>query len=306
MQDEHPDENLQGRIDHKTAYITPQTLISSVDDWTRECSLRPLPANTPSTNDPEPILFVALHACGSLTPAVIKAVSSTRFMSPNGLWKAAGCVVVGCCYNLMDVSANQDFPLSSQLQQILSGPDATRYSMSLAPSHLQLAAQAPLQWLRDNRSRDAQALALRKVAWRALLGGKLHPSSEPPSKLIDAKTGKTSLNLRLGRLPDRVYRSWTAFAGEAQTRIRVETQSLPVELGVLTDADETSVRRIEIVQTLRYLLGPVVESLIVLDRLKWVEENLDSDASGAVGEVRLVRLFDQAVGSARNLAITIT
>jgi hypothetical protein len=148
---------------------------------------------------------------------------------------------------------------------------------------------------------------LRKVAWRALLGGKLHPSSEPPSKLIDARTGKTSLNLHLGRLPDRVYRSWTAFAGEAQarTRVEIETQSLPVELGALTDADATSVRRIEIVQTLRCLLGPVVESLIVLDRLKWVEENLDSDTS-AVGKVRLVRLFDQAVGSARNLAITIT
>ena len=48
-----------------------------------------------------PVLFVALHACGSLTPDILRAflLASTQ---PPAAWKPFGVVAVGCCYNLMN------------------------------------------------------------------------------------------------------------------------------------------------------------------------------------------------------------
>lgn len=53
-----------------------------------------------------PVVFVALHACGSLTPAILQEVLSNRLnhtssRGARGAWSVAGAIVVGCCYNLM-------------------------------------------------------------------------------------------------------------------------------------------------------------------------------------------------------------
>jgi len=64
-------------------------------------------------------------------------------------------------------------------------------------------------------------------------------------------------------------------------------------------------RRLEVLHVLRCLLGPVVESLIVLDRLAWVREALSEMSGGTHMQVEAVNLFDQATGSGRNIAIVI-
>jgi hypothetical protein len=101
-------------ITHKTIHITPKTLLSSIDEWissrteTYESQhLDTRGQKVEQAGSPVPVLFVALHACGSLTPDIIRAfLSSYREVSSDGTggkskWVAAGLLVVGCCYNLM-------------------------------------------------------------------------------------------------------------------------------------------------------------------------------------------------------------
>lgn len=47
-----------------------------------------------------PVVFVALHACGSLTPEILRKVSEFQ-PSADRRWHVAGALIVGCCYNLL-------------------------------------------------------------------------------------------------------------------------------------------------------------------------------------------------------------
>ena len=87
-------DNLSTPIFHKTIHITPDTLIPAVDDWIRETK------EGTNHNDPDHVLFVALHACGSLTPDIFRACVSAACRR-NSSWIMAGAVIVGCCYNLL-------------------------------------------------------------------------------------------------------------------------------------------------------------------------------------------------------------
>lgn len=101
------------RITHRTIHITPTTLLSSIDEWIlSEADISKQHSNAggaekEQAGNPIPVLFVALHACGSLTPDIIRAFLSYGAASSNGTtgrkkkWIAAGVLVVGCCYNLL-------------------------------------------------------------------------------------------------------------------------------------------------------------------------------------------------------------
>ena len=86
----------------------------------------------------------------------------------------------------------------------------------------------------------------------------------------------------------------------------------------------TLLRSLETLHTLRCLLGPVVESAILRDRVGWIKEELLlpevehglGHGLGAVDQavvdvdveeikVKLVNLFDQSTGSGRNVAIVL-
>jgi hypothetical protein len=77
--------NASPPISHETILISPQNLLATIDLWVSE---------------PAPVIFVALHACGSLTPDILRAfISASR---SRRTWYPAGLVAVGCCYNLMN------------------------------------------------------------------------------------------------------------------------------------------------------------------------------------------------------------
>lgn len=63
--------------------------------------------------------------------------------------------------------------------------------------------------------------------------------------------------------------------------------------------------RLEVLHILRCLLGPLVESMILLDRLLWVREELQAQTETSGVQADLVNLFDQATGSGRNVALVI-
>ncbi|KAG6900390.1 hypothetical protein C0993_011378 [Termitomyces sp. T159_Od127] len=255
-------------ITHRTVHLTPATLVSAIDAWVPPCAT------------PVPVLLVALHACGSLTPDLFRAVLS---LPENHSWYPAAVVAVGCCYNLMHPA---DFPLH-----------APPLPVPLPASAFQMAAQIPDTWLLTPARLASVSLAIRKVVWRALLG-RIYADGTSPDK----DTGSTPAMRRLGRLPDSAYDSWPKFLQIASQRIGVD---LAGPNPPLEPPNTDLQRRLESLHVLRCLLGPVVESYIILDRIEWLKEQVQKSELLNGYVVEAVNLFDQATGSGRNVALVL-
>jgi len=137
----------------------------------------------------------------------------------------------------------------------------------------------------------------------------------------------TPLLPRLGKLRDAAYTNWNTFLHIAEERMRVkfstdefdpdETESshqdhLPDhESNAKKTEREALERTLEVLHVLRCLVGPVVESTVLRDRVEWVREELGSNSVPGTNlksnepRVELVNLFDQATGSGRNVAIVV-
>ena len=194
---------------------------------------------------------------------------------------------------------------------------------------MHLATQIPAHWLTTPSTSASAHLAIRKVVWRALLQRFIIllpaiTSSEPIAHASEPNgdgTGQNTLNARLGRLPDAAYTHWSSFIPAAAARLHRSITTAP---GVLDESEHHSqgTKRpifpcamaepsraeqgpLEVLHVLRCLLGPLVESLIVLDRLTWLREMLEDDKSDSLFDADIVNLFDQATGSGRNIAIVV-
>lgn len=87
----------QGSLTYETLSINPESLIEVVDKW-----LAISEAASPEEKRRIPVLFVALHACGSLTLDIFRAITlQLQSSSDARLWRPAAALVVGCCYNLL-------------------------------------------------------------------------------------------------------------------------------------------------------------------------------------------------------------
>ncbi|KAF8630866.1 hypothetical protein AX17_005225 [Amanita inopinata Kibby_2008] len=343
-------------IAYKTIHITPSTLIPTINDWVSETTCE---ANDEDPG-PDPVLFVALHACGSLTPDILRTCMSSARQNHPG-WKAIGAVIVGCCYNLIRPS---DFPLSAALDALATSSTSKLSLFHLPPSVYNLATQIPSQWLMSPKAAASVSLSIRKVVWRALLGRELlrvsafgevtrtllefennypgatlqtqytmapssrqrvNSESSPPGTVIGSERGigiGTSPTMRLlGRLPGSSYAKWSTF-------LQTAGQKLNVDLSASADYEQyvPLVRQLEVHHVLRCLIGPLVESLIILDRVQWLKEHLviddpegpvvadgfrDATSNDTAGRqrnaprVEAINLFDQATGSGRNVAIVV-
>ncbi|KAG5639422.1 hypothetical protein H0H81_002290 [Sphagnurus paluster] len=270
-------------ITHRTIHLTPAVLLAAIDDW--------LPTTGPG---PYRLLLVALHACGPLTPDLFRALLSLPATHP---WRPTFAIAVGCCYNLMHPPA--DFPLSAHLRT-----HPTPLPHPLPASAYQLAAQVPDHWDDSPAARARMDLATRKVVWRALL-----PRIHPAARQLPTETGSTPALRRLGRLPDAAYADWPTFLARARERLGVDFPHDPCQREPpFPELQE----RLSALHVRRCLLGPVVESYIVLDRVQWIKEELQArrqkygeDDFLAACTIEAVNLFDQATGSGRNIALVL-
>ncbi|KAK7048141.1 Methyltranfer-dom domain-containing protein [Favolaschia claudopus] len=313
-------------ITQKTIHITPTTLCESIDEWIQAEEA----GRQEAEGEPAPVVLVALHACGSLTPDILRAFfvqrNTNASMKDRRLWAPVAVIAVGCCYNLL---APQDFPLSKRLTEA-SPP------IRLPTSAYHMAAQIPAQWFRSQEAREDATLALRKVVWRAIIGarftkrlretnqeerGEQGQAREQEQDGVKADgTGDRPVMRRLGRLNNNVYEDWKTFARVAEERIGPlgeggSTSSDTSDTELELDAEERKlISELEVLHVLRCIIGPVVESLIIMDRQQWVQEQLDEEKARRDGEmdmahgsmqVELVNLFDQATGSGRNIALVL-
>ncbi|KAJ7070047.1 methyltransferase domain-containing protein [Mycena amicta] len=354
----------EGRITQKTIHITPETLLSAVDDWTTD-------------DEFNPVLFVALHACGSLTPDIFRAFFARRQQQQQqgGRWKPIGVLAVGCCYNLLAPRGKflllpVTFSISEMLRRSIHSILATRrkafarvdiagflttflpiniprpyhlsdfplsqYVQSLSPALAQrlpgsayhLAAQMPAEWTRSPGAwRDAK-LAVKKVVWRAVVGGRIARMTQEevvesisistpatrdrlsaaPGGLPGQGSGDKPAMRRLGRLNDAVYNDWPGFVRTASDKLCGD-QHLE---GDLTTEEHTLINELGVLHVLRCIVGPLVESVIVGDRAVWVEEQVqahrlreDPDQLDSELGIEAINLFDQSTGSGRNIALVL-
>jgi hypothetical protein len=91
-------------VTHQTLFITSDSLLHAIDQWVASLKLD-------RTCAPHPVLITGLHACGSLTPAVLRCFVDLYTRSGQATcdereWAPGALVLVGCCYNLMRNSGN--------------------------------------------------------------------------------------------------------------------------------------------------------------------------------------------------------
>lgn len=90
----------KGSLTYQTLEITSESLLEATSTWVKAEHH----GDPPSAQEPLPILLVALHACGSLTLDIFRALSSRLRHQTTGdesQWKPAAAILVGCCYNLL-------------------------------------------------------------------------------------------------------------------------------------------------------------------------------------------------------------
>ena len=189
----------------------------------------------------------------------------------------------------------------------------------LTTSALHLAAQVPSQWLRDEDAIQGAELALRKVVYRALLQPVLQVADARSNMTADPPTlperpvlpglGETLGNRRLGKLNDKAYQDWPTFLERATDKLGIDLAAISTSLPDWFTDGATRLKMesaLFVLQTLRCLLGPLIETLILLDRRDWIKYELaEMNDCGQVVEVEMVNLFDQATGSGRNVALVI-
>lgn len=92
-----------GTLDYKTVNITSDTLLAATNEWIHNSSSFGAQQEcAPESRTPVPVLFVALHACGSLTLDILRAfVAKHNDRVADRHWTPEAAVIVGCCYNLL-------------------------------------------------------------------------------------------------------------------------------------------------------------------------------------------------------------
>lgn len=217
-------QNREGTLLHQTIDVNPTSLQRSVTEW----------LISDSTTNPIPIVCVALHACGSLTPDIFRFFVENSRIAPDRAWFAAGLTVAGCCYNLM--SPDTDFPLS---KLVVDANDELETKLYLSYNHRSLASQSPLQWAINSSTKSIADLAIRKVVYRALLG-KLMLSQR------DTKLSEATRSIKIGRLPDTAYTTFGKFVSEAERKLDRTLINEPCD-----EVDPSLKSQLEVLHTLR-------------------------------------------------------
>ena len=95
----------KGALTYRTLPINKTSLLAATDEWTAQVSTNTEEQATCART--LPVLFLALHACGSLTLDILRAFTH-QVKAPAPSWRPAAALVVGCCYNLL--SPEGQFP----------------------------------------------------------------------------------------------------------------------------------------------------------------------------------------------------
>jgi hypothetical protein len=101
-----PGPSTVGSLSHLLLKVDPQSLDHAVSEWTGRHKSDPEREHDDWENA---VHLVALHACGGLTPNVLRqfTTQNERATHDASLWLPTGVSAVGCCYHLIDPSTGE-------------------------------------------------------------------------------------------------------------------------------------------------------------------------------------------------------
>ncbi|XP_059051006.1 methyltransferase-like protein 25B isoform X2 [Achroia grisella] len=186
--------------------------------------------------------LIGLHPCGDLGPLLLK-----HFVSSN---KVRFICVVGCCYmKLTCEGADRGYPMSKYLTGLDSG---LSYASREISCH---SIDTYCDRLKNGHYEDLKIHAYRAALERILV------EHDPKLRHAQVRSIKNSDNMTFQRY----------------CTLAVERLELPLPTCASTwsrgEADLQQWRRVVTVYTLRLLLAPLVETVILLDRILFVIEN---------------------------------
>lgn len=218
----------------------------------------------------ENCLLTGLHACGSLSEHMIRLSTTVPCISR--------LAVVGCCYNHispLSISNPLGFPISSFMRT---------NNLALSTSALITGCQAPTNWTHNPNSSFG-----RKHWYRAVLEKLLH------DKKLANQGQRPVWGIRNGDL-----RSFSAYAARALQSLKLEIGKDVAEEEITEYEEKYRNRTAEtaILWTLSVMLCRVVESVIALDRVFFLQE-------AGLQDVDVLPIFNYKE-SPRNLMIVAT
>lgn len=269
-----------GSLTHTTNSLDAPAIIRVLRDWPPARNDTPAHPASPDDDDDDadPALLVALHACGNLTPDALRAFVADAHAHHSAAPRRM--IAVGCCYNLLTPST---FPMSSLLRSLPAAP-----TPALHRDHLRLTPQSPPTWHLTPASTAALHASLLKLAHRARLEAELACAG-----LADGR----SSDKRVGRLP--AFATWEGYRAAALAKFGAGREVPALELEGGEGGWEEAMWRLGVFWTVRSWVGPVAETLLVVDRWAFLAEGLEGR------RVEAVNVFEQGTGSLRNLALVV-
>jgi len=221
--------------------------------------------------------LIGLHCCGDLTPQLLNIfIKSNRFIS---------LMLVSCCYHKMKQTKDrfENFPLSSQLS--ISVKNCERASV-FSGFMLRLGAQeTKKRWLEMRPEEHKKHM--NNVGFRAIL------EKVGNDNKIELKKRK-----RKGVL-QRDFDSIDAFKNSLAERYEIDEDKVHNFSEQIVECFQENSQHFdlfEILTGLQFLLQSIIENLIHLDRLLYLQEN------GNFSETGLFEIFDDLL-SPRNIVL---
>ncbi|KAJ2880435.1 hypothetical protein H4R27_004722 [Coemansia aciculifera] len=224
-------------------------------------------------------MLCGLHACGDLSSSVLKTFAESD---------AVAVVVVPCCYNHITEGQGAGFPMSSELHGVQFGINA-----------LKTACQATVRW--ESREQDTMA-GFQRNYFRALLHYLMVTMGQLPIDApFPAVGGVTGTELKAAEEHVGTVggddRAFAVYAYAALERLGMEWRPTVAQCVEARQKTSNGYRQMAVVWTLRSLMGPLIEGMLVVDRALYLRKHC-----GPAGGVRAFALFD-AVTSPRNVVL---
>ncbi|KAI9260815.1 methyltransferase domain-containing protein [Sporodiniella umbellata] len=213
-----------------------------------------------SEDDNQQWLVTGLHTCGDLSPFIFRLFTESERI---------GCMVnVGCCYNALTPSG---FPMSQTLIE---------KQMTLKSTARVLSCHSPSHWLHEGEQciKAFDNYFFRGLLQEMLVERGLSDINDPPS---------------LGRIKqNKEFHSFVA-ASLKKLKLPLDTITEQEAKEHLLKAKENQYdKHFVVLWTLRGLLAPIVESIILVDRWLYLEESTQFTEHSSVQSYPLFTLAE--------------
>ncbi|CAH2037323.1 unnamed protein product [Thlaspi arvense] len=276
---------------------------SALNEYPRRSQL------SPDANRSCSLVLAGLHACGDLSVTMLRTFMECE--------EVKAVVSIGCCYNLLSEKSSESscskcgFPMSAGLKSLdfSLGKNARDLACQSADRWSSLGEEAGLQNFELHSFRAAFQMVLSKhypevLATSPSIGrqGKAfrrqqqRKTLETPATLVTTKKDTDDKkHMRKTSSDSKICSSFEQFCLSAFSRLNLEHPE-DLDLSATWNEAEAFTELIGPYWSIRAALGPVLETLMLLDRLMFLQEHGDSI------KVFMLPIFDPTI-SPRNVAI---